>query len=973
MKKVIRIIAITLGVILILLITLPILFKSKIEAIVKKEINKQVEATVDWDKFSLSFFRGFPDLSVNLHDLSVIGHAPFEGDTLMALKRFELRVKPFSALKDQVIVKSILLDRPLVNGIILEDGTANYDIVPPGERAAEKEKVEKPEEVYAEEDAGSSDTGEKGSSMGISLKRFAIMNARISYADASGDLYASIADLSLEVSGDFGMEQTDVQMQMNISGIDARSGGIGYMKKGTVDMDVVAAADLVNSVYTLKKNEIRINGLVLGAEGTVEMPEDGSIIPHIQFATRETSFQTLLSMVPAIYLQDFESLETSGNLALEGTISGVMKDSILPDVTLQLLVTDGFFSYPDLPKDVSDVQIGLDVNYRGADMDATTVNLNRFHMLLGGNPFDMNLQVDHPFSDMHVAGMVKGKIDFATLKDIVPMEDIELAGRLETDLGWDTRMSFIENEEFEKVTLDGRLIIEDVQVEAPDIPVPVQLQKLAMFFTPRFVNLETMDLNMGASDLHLDGRLTNFIPYVFDDQTIAGTLNVRSALLDANELMPTAETDVPGENPDGDMEPAPADSLSEVNDIVAENAPPAGDSLALPSQVKIPANIDFKMALDIQNLIYDNIEISNLAGNLRVQEGVAYLEDLGLNVVEGQVTLSGTVDTREAFTRADVDLDLSGIDIPASYETFVAIEKLAPIARHCKGKANVDMKLSTLLDAGFNPIYGSIDADGHLFARNLKVEQPAALEKLASTLKNEKLRNLELDKADIRFSIRDGRVIVQPFDMNFEDSRITASGSHGIDQTMDYTLDMKIAKKDLGAGANELMNSVSALATGAGLNIRQSETLNVIAKITGTFKDPKIKTDLGGNVTKATETVKESVKQEVKEEVERVKDEVKEKTAEEAAAIISNAEAEKARLVKQAEEAGAQLVSEAEKRGDQLIKDAGGNPLKQIAAKKAATELKEQAEKQSAQLVQEANQKGDAIIAKAKEEAAKLE
>ncbi len=971
MKKVIRIIAITLGTILVLLILIPIIFKSKIEALVKEEINKQVEATVDWEKFSLTFFRGFPNLSVNLHDLSVIGQGEFEGDTLVALKRFELRVKPLTALKDEVVVNSILLDRPMINGIVLEDGTANYDIVPPGDPVADEtgeEKEEKPADV--KEPAG---VKEGGTSLGVSLERFAIMHARIQYRDEAGDLFASIGDLSLEVSGDLGMEQTDVTVAMDIRDLDAISGGISYMKKGTVAMDLVAAADMVNSVYTLKKNEIRINGLVLGAEGTLTMPEDGSIIPDIHFFTRETSFQTLLSMVPAIYLQDFESLETSGKLALEGTVEGVMKDSIMPDATLKLSVTDGFFSYPDLPKDVSDVQINLDVNYKGSDMDATTVNMDKFHMLLGGNPFDMTLQVDHPFSDMHVAGMVKGMIDFATLSDIVPMEDLDLSGRLDTDLSWDTRMSFIENEEFEKVSLDGRLIIEEVVVEAPDIPVPVQLKKLAMFFTPRYVNLETVDLLLGASDLHLDGRLTNFIPYVFEGQTVSGLLNVSSSLLDANELMPESASEESAGEGAAEAGEQEEDAEQAQEDAPAGDTEAPADSVATPSQVKIPENIDFAMTLDMKKILYDNIGITNLEGNMNVREGVAYIDQLDLEVVEGTVGVEGTVDTRGEFTSADVELDMLGIDIPASYETFVAIEKLAPVARHCKGKANVEIELRTLLDAAFNPIYPSIDADGHLYAKDLKVEQPATLEKLASTLKNEKLRNLELDRADIRFAIREGRVIVEPFDMNFEDSKINVSGSHGIDQTMDYTLDMKIAKKDLGAGANELMNSVSALASGAGLNISQSETLNVIANITGTFKDPKIKTDLGGNVTKATQTVKEAAVEEVKQEVERVKDEVKNRGTEEAAALIKNAEAEKAKLVQQAQEAGDRLVAEAEKKGEQLIEDAGSNPLKKIAANKGAQELVEQAEKQSARLVREAEVKGDAIIAKAKEEAAKLD
>ncbi len=137
MKKLLRILAITLGGVVILLILLPILFKSKIEAIVKEKINESVYATVDWSRFSLSLFRGFPELSINLHQVSVVGVEVFEGDTLIGLKRFELRANPFSAFRQNIQVNSILLDGALINGIVLENGKTNWDIsraAPGGDR-----------------------------------------------------------------------------------------------------------------------------------------------------------------------------------------------------------------------------------------------------------------------------------------------------------------------------------------------------------------------------------------------------------------------------------------------------------------------------------------------------------------------------------------------------------------------------------------------------------------------------------------------------------------------------------------------------------------------------------------------------------------------------------------------------------------------------------------------------------------------
>ena len=256
--------------------------------------------------------------------------------------------------------------------------------------------------------------------MMISLKRFAIIDGRIYYQDKSADIDASLEGFNLELAGDFSMEETEIQLSTGIDRLNAKMGGIRYMRDGVFHLDLLAAANMVEQRYTLKENMISLNGLALGVEGEMVMLEEGAMDMDLKFFSRETSFQTLLSLVPAIYMKDFETLKTSGNLQLDGTVSGVMKDTILPDATFNLQVTDGYFAYPDLPKDVSDVQISLQVNYKGADMDETTVDLDQFHLLLGGNPFDISLKVDHPISDMHVAGAAKGRIDFATLKDDPP-------------------------------------------------------------------------------------------------------------------------------------------------------------------------------------------------------------------------------------------------------------------------------------------------------------------------------------------------------------------------------------------------------------------------------------------------------------------------------------------------------------------------------------------------------------------------
>jgi hypothetical protein len=343
-----------------------------------------------------------------------------------------------------------------------------------------------------------------------------------------------------------------------------------------------------------------------------------------------------------------------------------------------------------------------------------------------------------------------------------------------------------------------------------------------------------------------------------------------------------------------------------------------------------------------------------------------------LDVIEGKVISNGWVDTRGEFMEMDVALDMKDIDIASAYETFVSVERLAPMARFCKGTANMNVKYASRLDASFTPLYESINAKGQMYTRELQFYRLNDFVRFSEMLKNEKFQEMAPDEVYVGFSVQDGRIIFNPFDMKVYDSEMTVSGSHGIDHTLDYLMDMKIAKSDLGAGATDMMKGITVLAAGAGIRIPESDYVKVKANITGTFNNPRVKTDLSANLRSTGETVKAAVEERVGEEIEKVEEQVREQAGAEAAKIISDAEAQADRLIEEARRAGEELVKESEKQGENLMEEAGSSVLKQIAAKKAAEELKKQAVKQSDSLVKEAEVKAAGIMQKAREEATKI-
>ena len=114
MKKIAGIIVkVFLGIILlvlVLLFTVPIIFKEQIRTKVVSVINSSVNANVKFEDYKLGFFRNFPNLTFSLNGLSVVGINKFDKDTLVACNSFNLVFDLSSLLgKSGYEVKSIIV------------------------------------------------------------------------------------------------------------------------------------------------------------------------------------------------------------------------------------------------------------------------------------------------------------------------------------------------------------------------------------------------------------------------------------------------------------------------------------------------------------------------------------------------------------------------------------------------------------------------------------------------------------------------------------------------------------------------------------------------------------------------------------------------------------------------------------------------------------------------------------------------
>lgn len=931
MKKILRILLILILAILVILIVTPLLFKKPLLEKAKELANTSVNAKVEFSDLKLSFFKDFPRLTVSLHDVSVSGIEEFEGDTLVAFDQFSATVNLMSLVRKEAIkVRSILLDRPRISAVVLEDGKANWDIAKETEEAEEEE---------ADTTGGTMD-------LHVALKKFEIRNARLSYNDMSSALKASLEGFNFELAGDLGTDQTNLELASVTESLNFYTGGIRMVKNARLDIRINLDADLVNSVFTLEDNSFSINDLILRLEGMVSMPEDEDMSVDLAFATSETSFKSLLSMVPAVYMKDFEEVETDGQLSLSGTIKGKLTQEHTPSADVRLKVDNARFSYPDLPKSAENIRIDVDVHYDGVQNDNSKLDVNAFHVELGENPVDLEMHVITPVSDPQLNANLDAGIDFASLKDVVPMEDVDLQGKLDASLELMGRLSSLENERYDEFRAEGNLSLVGFELHSPDMPQPVFINKTRMSFSPRYVELAEFDARMGSSDVRLKGRLENFLPFLLDEEGIvSGTLDLNSELIDLNEFMPETGEEVVEETEDS----------------------------TVMSVLEIPANLDFVFQSSIKKVIYDKFDIDNLYGLIIVRDQAVTLKNLNLDILQGSVVVSGQYNARDVKSPSvDFALDVQNIDIPEAFKTFVTVQKLAPVAERTTGKVSTRLEFTSLLDSTMMPDMNSIVGRGNLASRMIQINNSQTFDKIGDILKTDKYDVITLENVDIKYSIKDGRVYIQPYHTRIFNSDLTLQGDQGIDKTMNYEMKMKIPRSELGGTAQSAINELSSLAAGQGITYSPGETIDVRFLVTGSFDDPKVRPMFEEGARKITQEVKQQVKEVVEQKVEEVKEEAREEISREAEKIMADATKQAERVKYEAKLAGEELVKNAEREGQNLIKQAGSNPIKKLAAEKTAQTMKSEAEKKAKQLEEEANVKADNIMKAAQEKVDKL-
>ncbi|WP_143959407.1 AsmA-like C-terminal region-containing protein [Litoribacter populi] len=713
MKKALIITGSIFFFIILVLIAIPFFFKDKILARIDQEIAASVNAQVyyDYDKVSLSLLRRFPNMSATIRDFGIRGNAPFENDTLMHVNSLQVDINLRSVLFD---------DYPELSGIhllggsmyvkVLEDGTANYDIaVDSGEAASEE-----PSEFR----------------MGINL--IEVKGLNLVYDDRELDFFMALANVDMEGEGDFTLDVYDLYADARADIIRVDYEGVNYLQNKRFKADSKINVDMDQMRFAFSEGDFTLNEFNFDLTGWLAMPTEAIEMDFV-FGGKDNSFRSVLSLVPGIYNENFQGLQTSGTMDFAGYVRGVFDEQSMPSFEMALNVADGMFQYPDLPRPVSDVNMEMLVRNTTSDMGNTQVQIPVFRMKFGDNPVSGRLAVDN-LRTYDMEGQLQGSLNLEEMTSIFPIEGTELRGMLSVDATAKGRYDSVANR---IPAVNATMNLRNGYVRNAEYPAPIENLQVHTRIINTTGNMDDMQVDISQFGFSLEGETISGNMKVSDlkqlnwDGSLHGTVDLGKMLAIfpmENVIMEgriRADIDTKGRY--ADVEAGRYDRVDTKGDVEIMNL--YYTDLDLPQGVRIKnAKADFSPnSINLRN--FDaRLGQSPVTATGSLSNYIAYAmsED---QVLTGQLDIKSTkFDVNEWMTGGDETQDttsLSVIELPRNIDFTMGIgvdEVLYDnlVLKNARGSMALKDGVLSLKDVATQTLGGQVTFNGVYDSRDIK-------------------------------------------------------------------------------------------------------------------------------------------------------------------------------------------------------------------------------------------------------------
>jgi len=742
MKKVFKIVGVILLIFVLILVAIPFVLESKIDAIVQNYADKNINAKLAFDDVSFILISSFPNAEVTISNLNITNYDPFKDETFTTAKSIGLKMAIKELFKNQdddpIAITSVTIDEALMTLKENKTGATNWDIF----------KTEKSSESYVE------------SGFKINIEDYEITNSAVTYIDENSNTTVHVSSLNHSGNALFTdvISELDTKSEANVSlSVDNTS----YLENNHVTLEALIDLNLKENRYTFKENKGFINQLPLEFNGFVELKEEGQLI-EITFKNPESSFKDFLAVMPERYAKNLDNVETSGDFKVEGIIKGLMSETTIPTIDIKMVSDNASFKYPNLPKRVESISINATVKNDDGNPNDTYINLTTLNFKIDQDVFRSSAILKNLGNNTQVDANLDGTLNLANITKAYPIQlEKQLSGILKGKVTTSFDMNAIETNAYNRIKNTGSMSITDFIFSSEDIVNPIHISKADLTFNPGTISLNNFAAKTGESDINATGTIRNLIGFLMQKNKLQGDFKVTSNVFAVKDFM------------------VAQDKTAKENKTTSNK-----------ESLKIPEFLDCNITADVNTVIYDNLNLKEVKGSLAINNQQAILNGLTSKLFDGLLAITGNVSTEQATPTFNINLGVEGFDIAKSFNDLHLLQNIAPIANALQGKLNSTVNLKGNLTESFTPNLATISGDtfAQVLVNSINKDNLKLIGKL-----EENLNFLDLEKLNL---ISD---LIIPFNTKLIEKNIMVDANkvYLADAIVEYTKLTKVRERDL--------------------------------------------------------------------------------------------------------------------------------------------------------------------------------
>ena len=694
----------------------------------------------------------FPPVRLTVRDAALAEPGGFNEGAALSARSVYLDLDVLALLGRRVVVRRLTLDRPVLHLVTRADGTTNFDGLGP----EDVEGAARPE-------------GAAPGGLEIAVRDFRIQDGEV-LIDDLGERRRTMFDVNARMSLDAapaGRIRTDGRTEISavaFGPLSARrredlSGAIADI---TWRIEHDGVLDPAQKRLALEKLALGFGRAELAFQGIVDDPGAKA---RVDLAARGTGIDLgeILRILAEADARALNGLSGSGNVAFDLRVRGALGGKRLPDLTGTIGVADAAFRYAAAEAGVEDLSFTARFAPDSLTIDDLVANVAVQER--NATPVRARFAVWR-FENPQVRFAVAGDVDLAAVSPLLAEQNTKLAGRARVDL-----RGAGPAKDPGAISLEGRGALQNVSVEAPDLPNRVDRINGSFTASKSVVRIEGLTAAAGASSFTLDGRVER--PFALTAST----------------------TPREGETP---IAPARVSfTLTSPHLDLAELLPVGPGGPLLP-------NATGTGTVDIARLKGDRLDVTHVKAEVGLEPGIVRVPAFTFDGYGGEVA------GRARFDLHDPAKPVFALNATvANVEANDILSVWTPADDLIRGNLNSNIELSGE-GVSANDLARSLTAVGLASIANGTFGPGPTLTKIAEFTSIPQFKTLDIRDGTFPFAIEDGRVSFREVRFAGPTGEWRVAGSVGFDGTLDYAV-----SATLPADVVSQLGSAGAIAAGA--------------------------------------------------------------------------------------------------------------------------------------------------------------